>query len=444
MKININLIKGSKPITNFVRFFLGYLNQFDKAYISGSAVWRLNPAIDNFNIMQNDIDFLLDFSNMEKILLELDRLVKFLKMTYSIEKKSITTKDDYIFYEHYIYKVYTYKININNELNIDLLFIEDIKHFIESKADIDIGMLIYKIKSDELLSAGKGKGKLEVEFILEQAANKTITMKYIIKNKSFQTTYMRLLKYINYGFSIDITNIRLLQYIMYILNQSFGLNYRYKYNDSIITNTNKECGRQKFFCCTCKIKKFEPCLTKQGYDFAKSIYIELIKINYVFNTYNDKMVQYALIMNDYEFALYLIDLYYPSRCCRINIFAIPAILRKINNIELTAAIIDKLCVKNLINYYVCFSCDFSAVKIFQAFIIDTLAKQNYSYYFKLIKLNPIFDVHIKSIHGDLYKYELYKYEHDIIRFLLKKKCRLISGDAINIILKFMMSVSLEV
>jgi hypothetical protein len=306
---------------------------------------------------------------------------------------------------------------------MDMIFCDKPKLFIQNMSDIDIGMLVYNISLDKLLVGGD-YSSLTVDSIINNAQLKRLSTTYMSENiNNIQTTIARIMKMIiHHGFTFYSCSSR--RILFYIIRDSL-------HTDSpVLSNIEKiNCRRKKYKCCTC-IKstefKINQVLSIHSYEFVKQILNELIVLRGHTNYCIDVMIHYALLMKDYEYAIYLLDFFRTKKGDRINLNYIITLLRKINQISITNRFITKICENGMKDFIVCFTCELPAVKILEAFIIDATYGNDISYYFKLVHENPILNFNLSLIRHDIYYPIIFNFTRKTVNILLKRRCKYLS------------------
>lgn len=377
-------VSSDPQIVRFVKSFVGYLsNKENPSYLFGSAIWRLK--LNEFG-KDNDLDFLLDNKDIavdKEVINHLCNIFSLKLTKYELIEK---IKSTYCTSQHIV-------VVINDDFKIDLVYVNSMNEFIENMSDVDIGMMLYNLHTNEYVVGGNyiniHEKFLTIDQIFDCAHSKTITMRYIQTWQNQQTKMSRLIKLLNKGFTIDSAthNVQLAKSVTDIFMTSFYLpidNYGC---------TPMKCGKVKKYLhlCTCTPRDsnfVEFCLNDDAYQLIKKFYLMLVPSNHL----NDKMLAYALYMKDFEFAKYVLTKYYKTKVSKFNLMYIPILLRRSGDFDLTVHFLDFFITHKYVHYYIAPSCYLQTTKLYEAFLLDAFIAEDDEYILKLGLYNDIFRI----------------------------------------------------
>lgn len=382
--LKLERVSSNPQIVEFVQSFVGYLTKKEKtSYLFGSAIWRLE--LDEFG-EDNDLDFLL----CEKDIAVDKGVIQYLCDIFSLKltKYEPVEKPNTTYYasQHIM-------VIINDVFKIDLVYVAYMDTFINRMSDVDIGMMLYNLHTNEYEVAGWNttthEKTLTIDQIFECARSKTITMRYIHTRRNQQTKMSRLVKLLNKGFTIDseTPNVQLATSVMEIFMASF-----YLPSDNYGSTIKCKKSKKQMPICTCTPHDSNfvaLCLNDDVYQLTKKFYLML---TYPSNLLNDKMLAYALYMKDFEFAKHALTKYHNSRTDKFNLMYIPTLLRQSGNFCLTIHFLDFFTKYSHLQKYTASSCYLQSTKLYETFILDALYAEDDDYCVKLGSYSDMFNI----------------------------------------------------
>jgi hypothetical protein len=369
--ISFDKVSESRKIVSAVNMLVHLLKNLEAtAYLFGSATWRL--PTNQFD-EGHDLDFLIDINYEKKFMDVYDFYCRYNNIKYSYEEivnfesmyvQNLNKANDCTITKHI-------RLTLNKTFGIDLIFTSDIKKSILNINDIDNGLLIYNLSTDKYEVAGLPTD-ISVQYLLDICSSRKITTKYIKKYSQTDTTFCRIIKMIKYGFTYDIDEIYDIALSSLVTSQFFKLDYfgkSYLSAKTQITRTNR------IF--------YNHCLTSQAYEFVKQCYIRKSSELYMPNKILFTVINYAIYMNDFDFAFSLgnkLDLLEP------NVY-FPMLIRRLDDFDLTKKFLSFFSKYSTHRYF-----DIDVKRAKQLFSYDALKSNDKIYYEQLVKFDKDYEI----------------------------------------------------
>lgn len=393
--LKFDLVSKTPQLVEFVNIFVDYLRKkIRPAYLFGSASWRL--VLGEFDETKNDIDFLLHVDDIDADKQFIINICEMLSIELT-EYKNMS--------ENSYGNSRNYRVILNGNFRIDLVYaVISIDEFIRQMADVDIGMLIYNLHTNQHMVGGTGY-IVTLKKIFSIARTKKMSLLYLAWYTDKTIKMSRIVKLMDHGFNFDP------KYFGFEIIKSFLKSFYIP-----ISYENLKCQVPLAQICMCTIRQYdknfqEMCMNDKIYQFVKDVYLILLKTGIAQeNVLIDRIIAYALCMKDYEFAKSQLDMYHDQigeKIDRFNLTCIPMLLRTSNNFDLTLYFLEFFSKKHHINKFVFPSCLLPKQRVFQSFTTDAILSGNIEYYEKLVMYDSMFD--IENMKHDALALSMYVY-----------------------------------
>ena len=409
--IRFDNISKDHQINKFVSTLTDTLRISDQAYLFGSATWRL--YLDQFDENCNDLDFLIDNKYEDSIRLLIFDLCDKLNIkitTYELVTVA-TVKNKYMIdyaSKHII-------LVLNDYFSIDFIYTKNMDHSKKTMSDVDIGMLLYNLKTNNFEVAGNTFG-ITPEQLIEYANTKQLTFEYIKKNIKYRTKYSRIIKLLNHGFQMNPQTaiIHYVQIVIDILQKSFVLPHDYILDRN---EPNKRYCKPSGNCCVClgaDINFISTCLNKSAYDFAKKCYSRMATHIKLPNSTIDILFAYACFMKDFDYALELLKMFNTYKfIISASMKYVPMILRRHGDFTETIKFLKIIIGTNQFTYPSVMFCGLPVFRTYFNFTVDAIFAGDLDYYDNLVKYNNVFDIKFVKSH-DHYLAIKKRYDQEVV------------------------------
>lgn len=408
-----------KKYTN-IDYFISLLFDYHdiKFFLFGSAVWRL--AFDIQDSHDFDLCIQTDNKTIQTIIQQIET-----KLKIKIDMNLVRTNLD-MYHDMFITNINEhYEINIDGH-KLDIILISDAHKFIINMNDIDNGLLFFDFKNNAiilgqdtnkfpliLLSDEDRKKKINENIydIFQLCKNKEIGLIYFNMNNG-GTSFWRLIKMLNYGFTIkekmlisDFISLNIIE-----INNSIKICSIFASSFCIEDSLTLPIYKKKFI---------QYCINKESYEFMK-IHVQVLFDNHynITNNVIDCMIAFALLMDDFEYAIFCISKYLGYNTTKqywITLNHIPKILRTKYTFEQCCIFINafetvSLSFKNIGNLDNCQIMLSNVYNLRSVFSIDAIKSGNMELYNKIKTFNSKYD--FTSI--NMFKTAIISYHPDIL------------------------------